>query len=46
MGVVEEFDAVGSCRVEIVVIVVVGTDQDPALSSLSFSDAIRAPPVA
>ena len=46
VGVVEQFDAVGSCRVEIVVLVVVGSDQDPALSPLPFSDAIRAPPVA
>jgi len=45
VGVVEHFDAVGSCRVEIVVIAVVGSDEDPALSPLFFSDAIRAPPV-
>jgi len=43
-GAVEQFNAVGSCRAEIVVIGVVGSDEDPALSPPSFSDAIRAPP--
>ena len=43
-GVVEQLGAVASCRAEIVVIAVVGSDEDPALSPLFFSDAIRAPP--
>lgn len=44
-GVVEQLGAVGSCRAEIVVIAVVGSNQDPALSPPLFSDAIRAPPL-
>jgi len=43
-GAVEQFRAVGSCRAEIVVIGVVGSDPDPALTPPPFSDAIRAPP--
>jgi hypothetical protein len=44
-GVVEQLGAVTSGRAEIVVIAVVGGDEDPAPSPLPFSDAIRAPPV-
>jgi hypothetical protein len=44
-GAVEQFGAVTSCCAEIVVIAVVGSDQDPALILLPFSDAIRAPPL-
>jgi len=44
-GLVEQFDAAGSWRAEIVVITIVGIDQDPAPSPPLFSDAIRAPPV-
>ncbi len=44
-GVVEQFGAVESCRAEIVIIAVVDSNQDPALSPPPFSDAIRAPPL-
>ena len=44
-GVVQQPGALGCCRAEIIVIAVVDSNQDPALSPPPFSDAIRAPPL-
>jgi hypothetical protein len=44
-GVVQQPGALGSWRAEIIVIAVVDSNPDPALSPPPFSDAIRAPPL-